>query len=590
LAFETSPDPIRRPAALAGFDPAHAWRLGWLAAICLAAAAALFANNTGGWPIWAALAAGAVPAVAALLFSRDDERTQSVMLVLWAVGGSIAAVLTGGVSGAMAAWCLAPVAAASTLDQPKRLAEGAALALIGGCVAALTQLSGLAPPTPTGPLAFVLGFLALVTTGLGLAAGLLIGRRRQGARDDRYASEIVGLESLLDGLPHLAIAIRGQGQVTAVRGAPPLGVTTVDLVNRGLTGAATPGDRQRLTAAIAAAHREGVASLTFNPAQNAERIVALDLARVAPNQLVGVLRDVTVERDRESALEQARADAEALAAGRARFLANMSHELRTPLNAIMGFSDIMRARMFGALSDRYAEYAELIHESGGHLLDLINDVLDMSKIEAERFELQRGVFDAREAVQAAMRLLRVQADSAGVQLRGVLPPGELEVDADRRALKQIVLNLVSNALKFTPRGGQVTVTAHGYDGVLELIVADTGVGISPEDLERLGRPYEQAGGVEQRAKGTGLGLSLVRAFAKLHGGEMTIESRLGAGASVSVRLPVLLAPLKSVTLETLAEQTSGPQGEPPQAEAASEEAARPAPTALGDNVIAFAPR
>ncbi len=562
-------------------DPAQAWRLGWLAFVCLAAAATLFVQDAGGWPVWAALGAGAIPALAGLLFARDDERTNSILLVLWAVGGSLAAVLTGGVSGAMAAWCLAPVAAASTLDQPKRLAEGAALALIGGCVAALTQLSGLAPPTPPGPLAFVLGFLALVTTGLGLAAGLLIGHRRQGARGDRYASEIIALETLLDGLPHLALSIRGQGAVTAVRGAPPPGVTTVDLVNRGLTGAAAPGDRQRLTAAIAQAHREGSANLTFNPALGVERIVALDLHRVAPNQLVGLLRDVTVERNRESALDQARADAEALAAGRARFLANMSHELRTPLNAIMGFSDIMRAKMFGTLSDRYAEYAELIHESGGHLLDLINDVLDMSKIEAERFELQRGVFDAREAVQAAMRLLRVQADTASVQLRGVLPPGELEVDADRRALKQIVLNLVSNALKFTPRGGQVTVTAHGYDGVLEIVVADTGVGISPEDLERLGRPYEQAGGADQRAKGTGLGLSLVRAFAKLHGGEMSIESRLGAGTSVSVRLPVLLAPLRAA-----APEVEAPVVEPtaPQAEEAA-----PAPS-LGDNVIAFAPR
>jgi cell cycle sensor histidine kinase DivJ len=263
----------------------------------------------------------------------------------------------------------------------------------------------------------------------------------------------------------------------------------------------------------------------------------------------------------------------------------MSHELRTPLNAIMGFSDIMRAKMFGTLSDRYAEYAELIHESGGHLLDLINDVLDMSKIEAERFELQRGVFDAREAVQAAMRLLRVQADGASVQLRGVLPPGELEVDADRRALKQIVLNLVSNALKFTPRGGQVTVTAHGYDGVLEIIVADTGVGISAEDLERLGRPYEQAGGVEQRARGTGLGLSLVRAFAKLHGGEMSIESRLGAGTSVSVRLPVLLAPLRSVTL---LEPEAQPQV-PVEPSLSDDGNPKPSPD-LGDNVIAFAPR
>jgi cell cycle sensor histidine kinase DivJ len=372
-----------------------------------------------------------------------------------------------------------------------------------------------------------------------------------------------------------------KGQVTAVRGAPPLGVTIADIVNRGLTGAASPNDRQKVGGAIAQAFREGQVSLTFNPALGLDRIVALDLQRVSPVLLVGLLRDVTVERNRETNLDRARADAEALAAGRARFLANMSHELRTPLNAIMGFSDIMRSRMFGPLTDRYGEYAELIHESGGHLLDLINDVLDMSKIEAERFELSRGVFDAREAMTAAMRLMRVQADGAGVQLRGVLPPNDLEVDADRRALKQIVLNLISNALKFTPRGGQVTVTADGYDGVLEIVVADTGVGISPEDLERLGRPYEQAGGPDQRAMGTGLGLSLVRAFAKLHGGEMHIESRLGAGTSVSVRMPVLLGPLKA----------AAPPVEPPpepEAPAASEDPEPPA--ALGDNVIAFAPR
>ena len=559
--------------------------MGWLAAIGLAAFATAFLPGEFSWPVWAALLAGAAPALLSLPLSgenlRDDDRVQSIVLVLWAVGGSVAAVLTGGVSGAMAAWCLAPVAAASTLVSSRRLAEGAALSLIGGCVAALTQLSGLAPAAPTGALAFILGFLALTTTGLGLASGLLIGHRRFGARDVRHSAEMASLDVMLDGLPQLAIAVTTKGQVTAVRGAPPPGVTIADIVNRGLAGAAAPNDRQKVGGAIAQAFREGQVSLTFSPALGVERIVALDLQRASPVMLVGLLRDVTVERNRETLLDRARADAEALAAGRARFLANMSHELRTPLNAIMGFSDIMRSRMFGPLTDRYGEYAELIHESGGHLLDLINDVLDMSKIEAERFELSRGVFDAREAMTAAMRLMRVQADGAGVQLRGVLPPNDLEVDADRRALKQIVLNLISNALKFTPRGGQVTVTADGYDGVLEIVVADTGVGISPEDLERLGRPYEQAGGADQRAMGTGLGLSLVRAFAKLHGGEMHIESRMGAGTSVSVRLPVLLAPLKAPIppVEPPTEPDVAPT--PPDPEP---------PTVLGDNVIAFAPR
>jgi cell cycle sensor histidine kinase DivJ len=206
----------------------------------------------------------------------------------------------------------------------------------------------------------------------------------------------------------------------------------------------------------------------------------------------------------------------------------------------MGFSDIMKSRLFGPMPDRYGEYGQLIHEAGSHLLDLINDVLDMSKIEADRFELSREPFDSREAISAALRLMRLQADGAGVKLRGLLPSQALEIDADRRALKQIVLNLVSNALKFTPKGGTVTVTAQGQDGAFELVVADSGVGISAEDLDRLGRPFEQAGNTERRALGTGLGLSLVRAFARLHGGDMEIDSAMGEGTTVTVRLPVLL--------------------------------------------------
>ncbi len=247
-----------------------------------------------------------------------------------------------------------------------------------------------------------------------------------------------------------------------------------------------------------------------------------------------------LEAERDEA-RAAQAAAEADAKAKMRFLANMSHELRTPLNAIMGFSDIMRTRLFGELPPRYGDYPELIHESGRHLLDLINDVLDMSKIEADRYELARETFDAREPVNAALRILQIQAHEARVQLRGVLPPSELDVDADRRAIKQIVLNLVANALKFTPEPGGVTVTLQAAQGEMELVVADTGVGIAPEDLARLGRPFEQVGDAASRLSGTGLGLSLVKAFAKLHGGDMTIESRLGEGTAVTVRLPVLVA-------------------------------------------------
>jgi cell cycle sensor histidine kinase DivJ len=220
----------------------------------------------------------------------------------------------------------------------------------------------------------------------------------------------------------------------------------------------------------------------------------------------------------------------------------MSHELRTPLNAIMGFSDMMRAKMFGELQPKYAEYAELIHSSGAHLLALINDVLDVSKIEAQRFTLQRETFDVREALNDALRLVRLQADEAGVKLRAILPREALFVDADRRALKQIVINLLSNALKFTPSGGVVILTARTAGQTLEIVVADTGVGIAPEDLERLGRPFEQAGEAGDRARGSGLGLSLVAAFAKLHGGGLSLESRVGEGTAATVRLPVISTP------------------------------------------------
>ena len=236
--------------------------------------------------------------------------------------------------------------------------------------------------------------------------------------------------------------------------------------------------------------------------------------------------------------ERQRDDARESAAARTRFLAHMSHELRTPLNAVIGFSDIMRTRLFGPIPERYGEYAQLIHESGEHLLDVINDVLDLAKTEAGRYELRREVFDAREALNGALRLTRVQADEAGVGLRGVLPPAPVRVDADARALKQMALNLLSNALKFTPQSGNVVATLGEVEGALELTVADTGVGIAPAELERLGRPFEQ-GEAAQGRQGTGLGLSLVRAFAGLHGGDMRIESRLGVGTSVTVRLPVL---------------------------------------------------
>jgi cell cycle sensor histidine kinase DivJ len=516
------------------------WSGAWLAATVATAAGLAIGYPDQLWPVLPALLAAAVPAAAGLLPGLlETERRRGLVLVLWGVMGGVASGLAGGVAGPLAVWCLAPIAAASTYGGGRRLAEGAALSFIVATVVALAGLSGVAPPPLGGPPAFWAGLLALATTGLGLGAGLIMAERRRVRRETRRDDDVERLRAVLDEQPWLILSLFPHGRIRALHGRAPEGVSAEAVAASGLAAAAQSGpDRAAIADALRVASSEGWAEVGFAPAGAMDRWASVAIRRVEENLLLAVMRDATADRARETALDQARQDAEALAAGKSRFLANMSHELRTPLNAIMGFSDIMRARMFGPLPEKYGEYGEMIHESGQHLLDLINDVLDMSKIEAERFQLSIERFDAREAVSASLRLMRLQADGAGVKLRGVLPAETLEVDADRRAIKQIVLNLVSNALKFTPKGGSVTVTAQGFERDFELVVADTGVGISREDLDRLGRPYEQAGDNARRQMGTGLGLSLVRSFAELHGGEMIIESTLGEGTTVTVRLPV----------------------------------------------------
>ncbi len=545
-----------RVASAARLGPVSAQRLwfwSWLGLVGLSVVLLWLAFPASAWPVVPALIAGGLPAAVSLFPNRPlSERGMGLMLVVWGGGGALACLLAGGVGGPLGPWCLAPVAAASVYGGRRRLAEGAALSFMAALVSALAALSGLAPTLPATGAGFWLGLLALATTGLGLGAGLILAERRAARRELRRDDEVERLKAILEEQPALILSLYPHGRVRALYGQAPEGVSRDQVRDLGLPAAALPGpDRLAVIEALKLAIAEGRAETGFAPAGAMDRWAGLTLRRAEENLLLAMVRDATAERARETSLDQARQDAEATTAGKSRFLANMSHELRTPLNAIMGFSDIMRARMFGPLPDKYAEYGELIHESGQHLLDLINDVLDMSKIEAERFELSREVFDGREAVSAALRLMRLQADGAGVALRGVLPSEPLTVDADRRAIKQIVLNLVSNALKFTPKGGTVTVTVQSFEDLLELIVVDTGVGISGEDLERLGRPYEQAGDDTRRQLGTGLGLSLVRSFAELHGGEMIIESVLGEGTTVSLRLPVVTRP---------ASQTPPPSG------------------------------
>ena len=262
-------------------------------------------------------------------------------------------------------------------------------------------------------------------------------------------------------------------------------------------------------------------------------------AKGEATDIVAVTRDISERKTQERALIEARDLAQEASRAKSRFLANMSHELRTPLNAIIGFSEVMTHEMFGPVgSPRYLEYAKLINESGGHLLELINGILDMSKIEAGKFDLSEELFDFEEVGSQALRFVKLQADRKGVALKMAVAPEAHTVFADKRAIKQMLVNLVTNGVKFTPRGGEVRVSAVRDAGGIEIVVADSGVGISQKDLEKLGKPFEQVDGAHVRSQeGTGLGLALVKAFAALHGGEAVLSSTLGEGTTVRVRLP-----------------------------------------------------
>jgi signal transduction histidine kinase len=252
---------------------------------------------------------------------------------------------------------------------------------------------------------------------------------------------------------------------------------------------------------------------------------------------------VELLRDREAAneaLRVAKEEAEAANQAKTGFLATISHELRTPLNAIIGFSEMMQREVLGALgNEQYRSYAGDIHASGTHLLQIINDILDLSKAEAGKMDLSEDVFDLHDIMLAVSQLTANRVAAAGVTETIDIPDDLPAVQGDERKTKQILLNLIVNAVKFTPPGGRITVTAH-FEPVygLGITVADTGIGIAEENLDRVLKPFEQVdSSLSRQHQGTGLGLPLVKAIIEMHGGRLRLESRLGEGTRVTVIFP-----------------------------------------------------
>jgi cell cycle sensor histidine kinase DivJ len=504
------------------------------------------------------------PILIAYFLSRTGRYESAHVLSSLALAGLVTAVamLTGGIASFAAVWLVVVPLEASLSASRRVVAIASTFALAAaGLLVLMSELDLLPAPDPGGHAA--LATLGVVSAAL-YAAGLALGTEALTrisfwllyAEEDRYR--------LL--ARNMTDVITRHGRDGAVLFVSPaaqslFGCGVSDLHGQGLFGRVHVADRPAYLTALGDTAALGESqSVEFRVRREssaadgrpAAQFVWIEM-RCRPleqavgdagghdrREVVAVLRDVTERKRQERALEEARAEAERADARKSRFLATMSHELRTPLNAIIGFSDMLMQESALMLDARRRnEYAGLINESGQHLLAVINGVLDMSKIETDNFAITPEPFAPASVIAASCDMLALQANEAGLALER-MPTGNLpEMIADKRALNQILLNLLSNAIRFTDRGGKVTIGARAEAGGIAFVVEDNGVGISDEDLVRVGEPYFQARATyDRRHGGTGLGLSIVKGLVRLHGGEIDIRSRLGEGTRVSVRLPL----------------------------------------------------
>jgi len=500
------------------------------------------------------------PILIAYFLSRTGQYESAHVLSSLALTGliTVVAIKTGGIGSFAAIWLVVVPLEAALSASRRVVAVASTFALAAAAFLLFVGSFGLLPAAlPLEHEQAALAALGIISAAL-YATGLALGAESLArtsfwllyAEEDRYR--------LL--ARNMTDVITRHGKNGALLFASPaaeelFGAKVKDLAGQGLFERVHVADRPAyLTALADAAALGGSHSVEFrvrrDPAATDRteflwiemRCRALDQSHSEgrAHEVVAVMRDITQRKEQEQALEADRAEAERANAAKSHFLATMSHELRTPLNAIIGFSEMLSKE--GALmidAQRRHEYAQLINDSGHHLLSVVNGILDMSKIETGNFEIMPEPFSPRQVIEDCCGLLTFKAREQGIELATRLPENLPDIVADKRSLNQIMLNLMSNAIKFTDRGGQVTVSACDEGGSIAVTVADTGVGIDSEDLPRIGDPFFQArSSYDRRHDGTGLGLSIVKGLLALHGGDLGIESRIGEGTSVTIRLPV----------------------------------------------------
>jgi two-component system, cell cycle sensor histidine kinase DivJ len=502
----------------------------------------------------------ATPVVIACYLSRTGryERAQLMSSATLAVLIATIGMATGGISSFAAVW-LVVIPLEAALSSSRRAVMAASAFAVGAAVLLFfaAPAHGLATSFSSPAVLMVLGVVsaALYATGLALGCASLAraSSRLLIVEEDRYR--------LL--ARNIADVITRHRRNGTVRFASPaaeslFGVPSKSLLGHGLFDRVHVADRPAYLTALANAGVQGESSsVEFRirceapgddvPAQfiwvemrcrPLERAEGEDVE--GEREVVAVIRDVTERKAQEQALESAREEAERANAAKSRFLATMSHELRTPLNAIIGFSEMLANEETMNLDRaRRSEYATLIGESGHHLLSVVNGILDMSKIESGNFEITPEPFRPAPVVGTCCDLMALRARESGIDIVCSVPADLPDIVADKRAVKQILINLLSNAVKFTRRGGKITVTGEMDGTHVIFTVKDNGVGIGEDDLRHVGDPFFQVRTAYDRPHdGTGLGLSIVKGLVTLHGGEVAIHSRLGAGTSVAVRLPI----------------------------------------------------